>query len=212
MMKIINTNLNYKNPLIPLDLNKVEYVFIHHIDARIATVEDIHKWHLNNGWNGFGYNEYIRKDGTVYIGRGDHIGAHCQGYNSKSYGIACEGNYEFEKDMPQAQFDSLVTRVKHHVSRLPKGDSIKVMPHSQYFKTSCPGRFFPMAKLYEELSKKDEVSPNTEHEELFKFLLHYGMPIERIALAERLKEIIENTFEAGNLTRDQLRSIFKRRG
>jgi N-acetylmuramoyl-L-alanine amidase len=168
-MNIINTNLKYKNKLIPLDLSKVEFIFIHHIEARTATVEDIHRWHLNNGWNGFGYGEYIRKDGTVYIGRGDHIGAHCSGFNSVSYGIACEGSYDVEKTMPDAQFKSLVERTKFHTSRLK---TTRVLPHNAFTKTSCPGQHFPMSKLYEALSKKEDV--DVEKQKALEFLLKWG--------------------------------------
>ena len=153
-MKIINAGLNYNNRLVPLDLNKVKSILIHHLAARTATPEQIHQWHLNNGWAGAGYNEYIRKDGTVYIMRGDHIGAQCANYNSSSYGIAVEGSYDVEKDIPQAQYDSLLERVKYHKGRLP--NDVDVSPHSKYFPTSCPGRNFPMDRLVNDLIVKPE--------------------------------------------------------
>lgn len=206
-MQVINTNLRYRNNLIPLNLAKVGLVFLHHITATTATPQQIHQWHLDNGWNGFGYNEYIKKDGTVYIGRGDHIGAHVHGYNSKSYGIAVEGNYEVEKDMPQAQFNSLIDRIKHHKHRLPKGDLIKVLPHDTFSKTACPGKHFPMLQIYESLARRER--DKNEHEELFKFLEGFNEPTEHIASLYRIKQILENCFKADEITNQRLKEMVK---
>lgn len=151
-MQILKTNFVYSNPLIPLDLNKVKYIIIHHPDAITATPQQIHQWHLDNGWAGFGYNEYIRKDGAVYIGRGDNIGAQCQNFNSVSYGICCEGNYDVEKIMPDVQFNSLVERVNFHKNRFKKFEL--VAPHRDFGNSSCPGRYFPFDKLKNKLEVK----------------------------------------------------------
>ena len=137
---------------IPLDLNKVLYIIVHHIDAAYANPSDINQWHLNNGWSGgFGYNEYIRKDGTVYIGRGDNIGAQCAGMNSSSYGIACEGDYDVETVMPIAQFNSLVERIKFNSARFP--NFLETTPHSRFVNTSCPGKYFPFLRMLQEINK-----------------------------------------------------------
>lgn len=171
-MNVVNAGLNYNNRLVPLDLNKVKSILIHHLEAKTATPEQIHQWHLDNGWAGAGYNEYIRKDGTVYIMRGDHIGAQCANYNSSSYGIAVEGSYDIEKDIPQAQYDSLLERVKYHKGRLP--NDVDVSPHSKYFPTSCPGRNFPMTKLLEDINK---VEPKHWAEDIYNKLISKGLTI-----------------------------------
>ena len=55
---------------------------LHHAEAEKATVEDIHRWHLDNGWIGIGYHYYVRKDGSVWRGRPeDTIG--CLVYTSR---------------------------------------------------------------------------------------------------------------------------------
>lgn len=144
-MNVIQANLKYNKPLIPLDIDGINYIIIHHPEASFATPEQIHEWHIANGWNGAGYNEYIKKDGTVYILRGDNIGAQSQGYNSISYGICCEGNYDIEIIMPELQKRSLIERIKFNRARFKnlKG----VVPHWQFNHTSCPGKYFPMAEL-----------------------------------------------------------------
>lgn len=135
--------LQFKNPLIPLDPNNVEYIVLHHISKSFAEPDEIHQWHLDFGWDGFGYGEYDRKDGSVFIGRGDNVGAHCQGYNSKSYGIAVEGNYD-EEEMPQVQFLTLLKRIKFHQARFKHAT---VVLHSKLFPTQCPGKKFPWDKI-----------------------------------------------------------------
>jgi hypothetical protein len=152
MGNVINTNLSYTKPLIPLDLNKVEYIIVHHAEASVAPPELIHEWHLANGWSGAGYNEYIRKDGTVYIMRGDNVGAQCANMNSISYGIGLEGDYEKELTMGTAQMDSLVERLIYNYTRLPFVKSIN--PHKQFVDTLCPGKNFPFELMMSKFRQK----------------------------------------------------------
>lgn len=151
-MNVIQTNFKYEKPLIDLNLDKVLFIPLHHPDAKTATPEQIHQWHLEAGYAGFGYNEYIRKDGTVYIGRGDHIGAQCKNNNSKTYGICCEGDYNVETEMPKKQFDALIERLMYHKSRFK--NLIDVKPHSYFNPTSCPGKYFPLQQIYNALEGK----------------------------------------------------------
>lgn len=148
-MSTITANLKFTNVLTPLKLSDVKYLVIHHPEAKIASSEQIHQWHLQNGWSGFGYNEYIRKDGTVYIGRGDNVGAQAQGYNEVSYGICCEGNYDVETEMPKAQMDALVERLVFHSTRF-KGAQIK--GHRDLMSTACPGKYFPWDSIIEQVN------------------------------------------------------------
>lgn len=144
-MQIIKANLAYTKPLIPLVLEKVEYIALHHAEAFTASAENIHKWHLKNGWSGAGYNEYIRKNGDVIIMRGDNIGAQCDKMNSTTYGICVEGDYEKGTKMPDAQFNSLVQRIMYNKPRFPNLKSVE--PHSALNATKCPGKNFPMDRI-----------------------------------------------------------------
>ncbi len=166
--------LQYKNPLTPLLPNNVAYIVIHHPAAVTASPQIIHKWHLNNGWSGAGYNEYIRKDGTVTIMRGDNVGAHCadnkRNYNNISYGICCEGNYDIEKDMPQVQYDVLLQRIRVNQA---KYKNATIVPHRQLTTTSCPGKNFPWEKLMLDITLP---------------MLKFGMKGEKVKLLqEKLK-------------------------
>jgi hypothetical protein len=141
---------------IPLNPDNVKFLVVHHPEAVTATPDEINDWHLANGWKGgAGYNEYIRKDGTVYIMRGDRIGAQCQGFNSISYGICCEGNYDITQEMSTVQYQSLMERVKFNLSRFPK--NCVVVPHKQLNATECPGKYFPMLQLLSDISAKEVI-------------------------------------------------------
>lgn len=152
-MNVINVTNQLKptKPLIPLDLNKVVSILVHHVDSEHYTWEQCNRDHKANGWSCAGYNEFISKDGTVYILRGDTIGAQCANYNSKSYGIAVEGDYDKETDMPQVQFDSLCARIIINMQRLP--NCKEVAPHSKYYPTSCPGKYFPIYRVQQYVNK-----------------------------------------------------------
>jgi len=138
-MNIITPKLNWKGKFTPLDVSKIKYLVVHHAQHSTATVEDIHQWHLNNGWLGIGYNEYITKDGNVFIGRGDNQGAHVQGFNHCSYGICLQGDYEKEKHLPEVQYKALLERLKYHASRMPK--FLKIVGHYELNPTKCPGQY-----------------------------------------------------------------------
>jgi hypothetical protein len=151
-MKVVKSNFTYAKPLVPLNPDKVLFIILHHPDAKKYTPEQCHADHIKNGWNGAGYNEYIGKDGLVTIMRGDHIGAQCANNNSKSYGICCEGDYGVETTMPQAQFNALVERIKYHKTRFK--NLVGIEPHSKFNATTCPGKHFPLQKIYDAVEPK----------------------------------------------------------
>ena len=143
---MITPNWDWRYPLTPL--KNVKYIILHHAAASRYTAEQVHNQHRNQTfttskgetqfWNGGGYNEYIHKDGTVYIMRGDHVGGHTEGYNSISYGIGCEGNYDIET-MSETQLRALRERVKCNMTRF----NAELKRHGDFNRTSCPGRNFP---------------------------------------------------------------------
>ena len=140
-MNIIETNLEFKD----MSTRKsTERIILHHADAKNCSAEDIHRWHLSNGWSGAGYHFLVRKDGTVYRLRPeDKVGAHAYGANYDSLGICFEGNY-MEEDMPAEQVKAgqeLVAYLKN------KYGISTVQAHRDVCATSCPGDKFPFNEI-----------------------------------------------------------------
>ena len=68
-----------------------------------ATVEDIRRWHKQQGWSDIGYHYVVYRDGSIHEGRNvDIAGAHCDGHNSHSIGVCyvggCAGDGKTPKD------------------------------------------------------------------------------------------------------------------
>lgn len=60
--------------------------------GRDFTVDDIRRWHKQQGWSDIGYHYVVYRNGVVVKGRSVQlIGAHCDGHNSHSIGIAYVG-------------------------------------------------------------------------------------------------------------------------
>lgn len=156
-MEIIETNLQFRD----MSTRKVtERIILHHADTKKCSAEDIHRWHLNNGWSGAGYHFLVRKDGKIYRLRPeDKVGAHAYSSNYNSIGICFEGNY-MEEDMPEIQKEAgkeLVAYLKN------KYGITTVQRHKDVCATSCPGDKFP----FEEISnseKKEEVISKPQEE------------------------------------------------
>ena len=57
---------------------------------------DIHKMHLNFGWDGIGYHKIICRSGKIENGRPEYwIGAHVKGKNDFSLGVCLIGRDNF---------------------------------------------------------------------------------------------------------------------
>jgi hypothetical protein len=78
-----------------------------------AIVRGIEVYHVKgNGWNDIGYNFLVDRFGTVYEGRRggiekNVIGAHSEGFNTGTFGVALIGNYARARP-PKVQQDALV--------------------------------------------------------------------------------------------------------
>lgn len=131
-MNIIETNLTFKS----LERRKsTKRIITHHAGATECSAEDIHRWHLNNGWSGAGYHYLVRKNGNIYSLRPEWaVGSHAYGSNYDSIGICAEGDYTKET-MPDVQKNSL----KELVSYLKNKYNITVVQrHKDVCNTSCP--------------------------------------------------------------------------
>ncbi|MFD8573022.1 peptidoglycan recognition protein [Streptomyces sp. NPDC057694] len=155
--------------------DRVEAVFIHHTDSPNAydcadTPRIIRYLYAGQAggraWDDIGYNFLVDRCGTVYEGRAGGVdrpvvGAHTQGFNQNTAGIAAIGTFTEGTPVPRAMTDAiaavaawklglsgvdprstvrLVSSNGH--SRFPAGstaDFLAVSGHRDGYETFCPG-------------------------------------------------------------------------
>ena len=77
---------------------------------------DIHKMHLDFGWDGIGYHKIIKRSGAIENGRPEYwVGAHVRGKNDISLGVCLLGRDNFTKN----QFKSLERVLKKFPKMIP---------------------------------------------------------------------------------------------
>lgn len=138
-MNIIDVDLVFNGSL--SYCNYPNKVILHNADASNCTIQDIHQWHLDNGWSGCGYHFLVRKDGSIYKGRPENaIGSQCKGYNNGSLGICFEGKYMTET-MPEVQYEAGIELLQYIFG---KYGVLAIYGHNELFETDCPGTNFPL--------------------------------------------------------------------
>lgn len=132
-------------------------IVLHHAAAANCSAEDIHRWHLANGWAGIGYHFLVRKDGKIYRGRPiDAVGAHTYGRNTDCIGICFEGNFENEQ-MADKQKQAGIELVSYLLTVYPS--ITEITKHMDHNATACPGKNFPFDEI--RAAKKEEAFENS---------------------------------------------------
>ena len=131
--------------------DNTEMIIIHHCARKVWSPEDINNFHKEKGWDGIGYNFYIRKDGSIYNGRGEEaVGAQLKGYNDISIGICLEGNFEIEEP-EEGQIEALNNIIYYLIC---KYDIKKIKEHKDYGETLCPGKNLDIKAIKKSLIEK----------------------------------------------------------
>jgi N-acetylmuramoyl-L-alanine amidase len=105
---------------------------------------EVRLWHTRDrGWRDIGYHYLIDRDGKVGTGRPlDQIGAHTQGRNTGTIGIALFGGHgsavtdPFGANFTPEQERALIALIADLRGRFP---ITKVSGHNQYAAKACPG-------------------------------------------------------------------------
>jgi hypothetical protein len=159
----------------PLYESSTKAVFIHHTDnsnnyncktdvpGMLQAIEERHIDVLQ--WDDLGYNFIVDRCGNIYEGRAGGVdravrGAHSEGFNADSVGIAALGNFGAGQKVPRPMLQAIAAiaawkldpgvdpmgRVRlvssNDKSRYPKGTSVElnaISGHRDVFATSCPG-------------------------------------------------------------------------
>ena len=103
-------------------------------DTEDIGAEEIHRMHINFGWDGIGYHKVIRRCGAIENGRPEYwIGAHTYGRNEESLGVCLIGRKTFSDE----QYNSL-KRVLYDWKK--KYQEAVVLGHRDAIKTkkTCP--------------------------------------------------------------------------
>lgn len=120
-----------------LHKNKIKKLVIHcsdTCDTDNLTALDIHKMHLQFGWDGIGYHKVITRQGLIENGRPEFwIGAHVKGINKISLGVCLIGRNIFT----EAQFDSLESVLRKWKTIYP---NTVILGHHEAIETqkTCP--------------------------------------------------------------------------
>jgi N-acetylmuramoyl-L-alanine amidase len=141
-----------------------------------AIVLGICRYHRNgNGWNDIGYNALVDRFGNLYAGRAGGVrkavvGAHAQGFNSQTTGVASIGTHTSTAVTPAAKASlvaylawklavhglratgkTTLTSAGGKASRYPRGRRVRlnrIIGHRTVGLTACPGE-----SLYAEVAR-----------------------------------------------------------
>lgn len=136
---VVETNLDFTSLS---ERSYTDMIVIHHTGSpdMDASAEQIHQWHLGNGWAGIGYHYVIRKDGTIERGRPEWaIGSHAYGENSHTIGIHLSGDFS-AVEPTEEQIEKCAMLVADICDRygIPF-DRAHIVGHGELMATDCPG-------------------------------------------------------------------------
>ena len=114
--------------------DNIKKIFIHCTATREGQDFDaatIKKWHLRRGWSDIGYHFVIQLDGTVEVGRPEHIaGSHVRGQNTGSIGVVYVGGLDGDGKAKDTRTPEQIKAMAELVGDLVKAyPAAKVLGH-----------------------------------------------------------------------------------
>lgn len=113
-------------------------------EGKHFTVDDIRKWHKQQGWSDIGYHYVVYLNGAIHLGRDvDLIGAHCSkgGHNTYSIGVCyvggCDASGKKAKDTRTVQQKESLTYLLKELKKMYP--NAKIYGHHDFDKgKECP--------------------------------------------------------------------------
>lgn len=129
------------------------HIILHHsatADGAANEWEAIRRYHTNTlGWRDIGYHFGVERVNSEYLwlkGRPLNMpGAHTYGMNSSAIGVCVVGN--FDKTRPSEEALRVLTVNLILLCKQFAIPAENINPHNEYARKSCPGRFFPMYEI-----------------------------------------------------------------
>ena len=110
-------------------------------EGKNFTVDDIRRWHLQQGWNDIGYHYVIGLHGELWDGRDvNKNGAHCVNHNRNSIGVCYIGGVAKDgktaKDTRTLQQKARLLLLLEELKKLYP--NAKIYGHRDFAKKACP--------------------------------------------------------------------------
>ncbi len=126
---------------------RTDAIILHH-PVMNGSVKDVNRVHLDRGFNGIGYHLYVRKDGSIWLGRplvmkGAGIRPDGKYSNANTLHICAEGNFMVD-EMDEVQLNGVIEAIQY--VRKVYGN-IPAFPHKAVNNTDCPGDNYPLKTI-----------------------------------------------------------------
>ena len=110
-------------------------------EGKDYTVDDIRRWHKEQGWSDIGYHYVIYRDGSIHEGRDvKYSGAHCTGHNANSIGVVYIGGVSKDGKTAKDTRTKAQKRALLQVMRTLRAayPSARIYGHRDFAKKACP--------------------------------------------------------------------------
>ncbi|MDE6498885.1 MAG: N-acetylmuramoyl-L-alanine amidase [Muribaculaceae bacterium] len=124
-------------------MRKINEIIVHCTATpagRRVTAAEVDRWHRQRGFNGIGYHYLVGIDGSVEKGRPVEVaGAHCQGHNMASIGVAYAGGLNSQGRPADTRTPEQRRALRELITALRKRfPQARVRGHRDFAAKACP--------------------------------------------------------------------------